>query len=108
MAEEQQEDFTSQLLADFNTKLKDMEERQKLIKERVLLIGENLVNERESNIEEISEIKTKVERLEHDFERMKETISSLIDETQNFARKNEVESLRHQFKIFEPLTKRKS
>ena len=48
---------TTTLLAEFNTKLRDIEERQRLIKDRVLLIGENLVDGREDSIQEISELK---------------------------------------------------
>ena len=101
---EPEADVTS-LLSEFNTKLRDIEERQKLIKDRVLLIGENLVSGKEESIKEISELKVKTENLEKEMERLKETISSLIEEVQNFARKSEVEILKRQFKMFEPLVK---
>ncbi len=93
------------LLSDFNTKLRDIEERQKLIKDRVLLIGENLVDGRGETTKEISELKVKTENLEKEMERLKDTISSLIEETQNLARKSELEILQRQFKMFEPLKK---
>lgn len=93
------------LLSEFNTKLRDIEERQRLIKDRVLLIGENLVDSREESSAEISELKVKIENLEKELERLKDTLSSLIEEIQNLARKSEVEILERQFKMFEPLAK---
>lgn len=94
------------LLSEFNTKLQNIEERQRLIKDRVLLIGENLINGREESVKEISELKTRVENSEKEIERLKDTISSLIEETQNFARKSELEILQRQFKMFQPLIKK--
>ena len=94
-------DITS-LLAEFNTKLRDIEERQRLIKDRVLLIGENLVNGREESIEEISELKARLESLEQEMRRIKDTLSSIIEEMGNFARKSELEILQKQFKMFQP------
>ena len=50
MAQEQiPETGTTELLSEFNTKLRDIEERQRLIKDRVLLIGENLVEGKEES-----------------------------------------------------------
>lgn len=99
---------TTSLLAEFNTKLRDIEERQRLIKDRVLLIGENLVDGREDSMQEISELKVKTESLEQEIRRIKDTLSSIIEEMGNFARKTEVEILRKQFKMFQPfIDKRK-
>jgi replicative DNA helicase len=94
------------LLSDFNTKLRDIEERQKLIKDRVLLIGENLVNSKEESSKEISELKIKTENLEREIIRIKDTLSSLMEEIQNLARKSEVEILQRQFKMFQPLMRK--
>lgn len=94
-------DITS-LLAEFNTKLRDIEERQRLIKDRVLLIGENLVAGKEESIEEISELKARLESLEQEMRRIKDTLSSIIEEIGNFARKSELEILQKQFKMFQP------
>ena len=93
---------TTTLLAEFNTKLRDIEERQRLIKDRVLLIGENLVDGREDSIQEISELKVKTENLEQEIKRIKDTLSSIIEEMGNFARKAELEILKKQFKMFQP------
>jgi len=98
---------TTSLLSEFNTKLRDIEERQRLIKDRVLLIGENLVEGREDSMNEITELKIKTESLEKEIQRIKETLSSLIEEMGNFARKSELEILKNQFKMFQPFLERR-
>lgn len=90
------------LLSEFNTKLRDIEERQRLIKDRALLIGENLVDLKKTTVREISELKVKADNLEKEIERMKETLSLLIEESKNYARKSELEMLYKQFKMFQP------
>ncbi len=103
MAQEQSPNANiTALLSDFNTKLRDIEERQRLIKDRLLLIGENLVDSKEESIKEISELKMKIENSEKEITRIKDTLSSMIEEMGNFARKSQVEILEKQFKIFQP------
>lgn len=92
----------TKLLSEFNTKLRDLEERQRLIKDRVLLIGGNLVDFKENTVNEVSELKVRTEKIEKEIERMKEIISSLIEESKNYARKSELEILYRQFRMFQP------
>ncbi len=109
MAQEQIPDpAITSLLSDFNTKLRDMEEKQRLIKDRLLLIGKNIVSERSENLQEISLIKVNVDNLSKEVERIKDTLSSLIEEIQKLARKSELEILQRQFKMFEPLKEKRS
>jgi len=108
MAEESQPEMDiNYLLSDFSTKLRDIEEKQRLIKDRVLLIGENLVNAKEESVQEISSLKIRTEHIEKEIERIKDTLSSLIEEIQNLARKSELEILQRQFKMFQPLAKKR-
>jgi len=90
------------LLSEFNTKLRDIEERQRLIKDRVLLIGENLVDFKEDTVKEVAELRVRTDKLEKELERIKELISSIIEESKNYARKSELEILYRQFKMFQP------
>lgn len=94
------------LLSEFGTKLRDIEEKQRLIKDRVLLIGENLVDLKGDTVREVSKLKIKTDNLERELERMKELLSSIIEESKNYARKSELEILQRQFKMFQPLLKK--
>ena len=100
---EQQPDYTPVLLSEFNTRLRDIEERQRLLKDRVLLIGENLVESREEIEKGITELKIQTQGISEDILKIKETLQRLSEELENKARRVELEILRKQFKMFEPL-----
>jgi predicted RNase H-like nuclease (RuvC/YqgF family) len=108
MPEEQQLDYTSSLLSEFNTKLRDMEEKQKLLKERVLLIGQNLIESKEKLESDVAELKFGMEEAKRELEKIKSTIIRLVEELEKKARKNEVEILAKQMKMFDPLIKNDS
>ena len=99
----EQQDFVTPLLSEFNTKLQDLEEKQRLLKDRVLLIGENLISSKEENNKDITELKIKTEQIASDIERIKETLLRLSDELENKARRTEFELIRKQLKMFQPL-----
>ena len=46
-----------QFFSDTNTRIRDIEEKQRLLKDRTLIIGESLVEEREKTFSEMQEIK---------------------------------------------------
>lgn len=103
MPEQQNQDMTTALLADFSTKLRDLEERQKLMKDRLLLIGENLVKEKQETENEILEFRKILEELKQETEKIKSTLTRALEEMENFARKSEIEILQRQYTMFEPL-----
>jgi len=92
-----------QISYELGLRLKDLEQGQKLMKERLLLIGQNLIESQEKNIHEQTELKKTISNLESDTIRLKETVLSLADELSRTARKEEIEILNRQFKMFQPL-----
>jgi len=100
---EQQQDYISALLSEFNTKLRDLEEKQRLLKERILLIGENLVSSKEESEKEITELKIKTESMLNNIEKIKETLLQISEEMDNRARKSEIDLLKKQARMFQPL-----
>lgn len=60
-----------QLTSEFATKLRDLEEKQRMIKDRLLLIGQNLVETKEKTNSDILEIK-------RDLEIIKSTMNRLV------------------------------
>ncbi len=93
----------SDFLAGINVKLRDIEEKQNIIKDRVILIGENLVSEKEENEKEILQLKSSIKSLNDDVKRIKLALERIIDDSNNFSRKNELEILQRQFQMFQPL-----
>ena len=100
---EQQQDYIVLLLSEFNTKLRDIEEKQKLLKDRVLLIGENLIELREEADRRLTELKIQSEQTKQDILKIKDVLKRMGDEIENRARRNEIEILKKQAKMFQPL-----
>jgi len=103
MAENQQPIDYNEIFSSFGVKIRDIEEKQNIIKDRVLLIGENLVSQKTEIEEEILEIKTKVNELEREIKNIRLTLQGLIENNDNFVRKNEFSILKKQFEMFQPL-----
>jgi len=98
-----QPDYTSALLADFNTKLRDLEEKERLLKDRVLLIGSSFVESREEIEKEITELKIGMHEAKQDILKIKDSLQRIAEELDNKARKSDFELLRKQAKMFQPL-----
>ena len=83
--------------------IKDLEERQRNLKDRILLIGQNLIEFRKETEEEILEIKKNQEIIMRSVERIKSFIESFSSEMNGFAKKEDLEILSKQAKMFQPL-----
>ncbi|MSS74788.1 hypothetical protein EXS73_01040 [Candidatus Pacearchaeota archaeon] len=79
-----------------DARIRDTEERQRLLKERVLLIGQTLVELRDGLIQELTETKKIVVSLQSDTQRLKELTRNLAEQANNSARKEEVASIQRQ------------
>lgn len=103
MVEEYQQNPVNSLLAEFSTRLNEVEEKQRLIKDRILLIGENLISTKEDSIKQDSDIKKELREIRFEIKTLKQLMSRVIDELPNLARKTELEILENQARIFQPL-----
>ncbi len=84
-------------------KIRDLEEKQRVLKDRVLLIGQNLVDLKEKNQKEFTEIKKDIEDMKQNIERIKSFMESSSEEFSKFAKKEDLEILSKQAKMFQPL-----
>ena len=82
---------------------KDLEEKQNILKDRLLLIGQNLVDFREDNSEKMIEVKKEIEALRQDVEKIKSFLEIISSELGKFAKKDDLEILKKQAKMFQPL-----
>lgn len=96
-------DYSNQILENTNIKLRDLEEKQRILKDRLLLIGQNLIEIKEKNNEEILEIKKNMEILKRNTERLLSFLETASTEFSKFARKEDLEILSKQAKMFQPL-----
>lgn len=91
------------LLSDFNTRLKDTDERNKLIRERVLLLGKNLIASRTDTDNEIKTIKQENLIIKEDLEKLKRVSNSLLTEFNKFVKREELALVERMLKDFQPL-----
>jgi len=99
---EEQQDYLSSILADFNTKIRDLEEKNRLMRERLLLIGQNLIEIREKNNSDLLQVRQDLEFIKMEVKRMKSFLESAASEFSNFAKKSELAILTKQAKMFQP------
>lgn len=104
MAETQEAESQTQfLLMDFNTRLRDIDERNKLIRERVLLLGKNLISSKQEMEEELKEIKKENLENKKDLERIKKITNGLVSEFNKFVERKELVLVERMLKDFQPL-----
>ena len=95
--------YTGQLLGEMNARIRNLEERQRILKDRLLLIGQNLIEMKERTKEKTLEIKKDIEILKQNMERMISFLESASTEFSKFAKKEDLEILYKQSKMFQPL-----
>ena len=94
--------------SDADIKIRDLEEKQRIIKDRLLLVGQNLIEEKIKSTENILEIKKELEIMKQNMQRLVNFLETASSEFQNFARKEDVEILAKQAKMFNPFNKTSS
>ena len=100
MVDEYGQDYGGRFFSDINTRIRDLEEKQRILKDRMLLTSESFVKEREKNFDEIQEMKKVVERLKGENERLKEILLRISEGVDKSARKEELMILQRQFNLF--------
>ncbi|MDD5012147.1 MAG: hypothetical protein PHQ66_00665 [Candidatus Nanoarchaeia archaeon] len=100
---EQQTDYTGQFLGDINAKVRDLEEKQKILRDRLLLIGQNLIEMKEDSVKKMLELKRDVETMKQALERLSSFMETVSGEFSKFAKKEDLEILTKQAKMFQPM-----
>ncbi len=103
MASENNDDQVKFLLGDFNARLRDIDERNKLIRERVLLLGKNLIASKDRTEEEIEEMKRENIETKRDLEKLKRISNNLLTEFNDFVKREELNVIERMLKDFQPL-----
>ena len=93
----------SALLNEFNTKIRDIEERHDMLKERLLLLSQSFLRHEERITKEFALMRDEFKESRLDLDRMKENLQSVIRDSAEFARRDELMVLEKYMKIWEPL-----
>ena len=88
-------------LGEVNFKLKDLEEKQRMLKDRLLLVGQNLLEMKKKTVQDALEIKKSIETLKQETERMSSFLETASSEFSKFAKKSDLEILSKQIKMFQ-------
>jgi hypothetical protein len=95
--------YENQYFTETSTKVRDLEEKQRIIKDRILLIGQNLIEMKEDIHLTLLDIKKNIEVMKVDIERLKSFFETASGEFSRFAKKEDLEILSKQAKMFQPL-----
>jgi len=95
-----QQGYGDRFFVEINTRIRDLEEKQRLLKDRMILISESFVREREKNFDEIQEMKKAVERLKNENQRLRELVLRVGEGVNKAARREELMILQRQFNLF--------
>ncbi len=93
----------SALLAEFSTRMNDLEERHRLIKERTLMLSRTLLKQGEKTNKEMSLLKDDMKIIIENMDKIKDAIQHIIHESSEFARKEEMHVVEKYMKLWEPL-----
>jgi len=95
--------YSAQFSEDSNMKIRDVEDKQRILKDRMLLIGQNLVEMKEKNDGKMLEMKKDIENLKTEVKRISIFLEDISAELSKFARKEDLEILTKQAKMFQPM-----
>jgi len=84
---------------DWGIRIRDIEEKQKLISERLMLASKTLIDNRDKTFEEMQEIKKELLKLKEDSVQIKRLLQSITEQLNNSARKDELIILQKQLDI---------
>jgi len=93
---------TQQYFSDINTRIRDLEEKHRLLKDRTLLIGQNLVEDKESISAELRGLKKSVMQLTEENLKMGKFVQRIAEQMAKSARKEELMILQRQFDMLKP------
>lgn len=91
------------LLSEFNTKISDLESRHEMLRERTFSLGNSFIKIRDDLKREINLIKEDIRSIKDEIQKLQELVRYILSETDNFARKEELQIFEKYMKLWEPL-----
>lgn len=103
MADSNQNNPQENYSNDAALRVRDLEEKQRMLKDRLLLIGQNMIEMRERHNEEFIEMKKDLETIKNNMKQLVSFLETASSEFSKFAKKEDLEILAKQAKMFQPL-----
>ena len=95
-----EEVYQEQPSFDINVRLRDLEEKNRLLRDRVLLLGQSLIEERDRGFKESQDMKSDLIKLKEEVNRLKELVQRMAEQITSSARKEELMILQRQLDLF--------
>jgi len=83
--------------------IRDLEESQRNLKDRLILVGQNLIDFKSKAEDEMLELKRDIEILKNSVSKITSFIETLSSEFGKFAKKEDLDILVKQAKMFQPM-----
>jgi hypothetical protein len=99
----EQVDYNAQSIGDANTRLRNVEEKQRILKDQLLLIGQNLIEVKEKTNQKMLDMRKDIELMKQNLDRLSSFLETVSGEFSKFAKKEDLEILTKQAKMFQPL-----
>ncbi|GIU68517.1 MAG: hypothetical protein KatS3mg001_367 [Candidatus Pacearchaeota archaeon] len=99
MANQKEANFHEDLVQALNVKIRDLEEKQRILRDRLILLGENLIEIKEKTNSEIIDIKKSISIMKESIDKVISFLEIATSEFQKFARKEDLEILSKKIKI---------
>jgi hypothetical protein len=99
----EQPDYNGQSIGDSNTRLRNVEEKQRILKDQLLLIGQNLIEIKEKTNQKMLDMRKDIETMKQSLERLSSFLETVSGEFSKFAKKEDLEILTKQAKMFQPM-----
>jgi hypothetical protein len=100
---EQQENYQQPSQNNNQIKIRDLEEKNRILKDRLLLVSQNLIELKEKTSQENLELKKDINILKQNMDRLISFLETASNEFSKFAKKEDLEILTKQAKMFQPL-----
>lgn len=98
-----EEGYDQNFYWNMNIKIRNLEENQRILKEKVILIGKNLIETKEETSKKITGIKKDIQIIKENMEKLTSFLEYAAEDMQKFAKKEDLEMLSKQAKMFQPL-----
>jgi archaellum component FlaC len=86
-----------------NSKIRNIEEKERIIKDQIFLLNQNLLELKDSTSLRILDLKKELEKLKEEVKSISQFLEIISSEFSKFAKKEDIEILYRHAKMFNPL-----
>ncbi len=93
----------SAMLSQFSTRINDLEEKQNTLHEKLAVLGQTLLSNNQRLTKEMAMLSDDMSSLKQDIEKIRNTAQILLEQSADYARKQELLTLDKYMKAWEPM-----